>query len=300
MRILVRRGTSLISDLRFSAGPVYIGRQSSSQVFLPDRAVSRQHAILLLEADNTWAIKDLGSANRTQVNSRPVVRQALHEGDVIAIADFTLEFHAEDLPTAPAAREPAADLGDTLVQTRDVVPSVYAQQADRLADRVLHIAPGRVKNLYQLVTLLCHLEDEEALMRELTKVLLEQFDAYHVWIGLRETTTGPLTCHGGLTRGGAAITLEAMPGTKLVKQAIKTESYILIPNIVDAAAAGDSLVGNIEQLRAAMAAPIMGPAGAYGVLYVDNGCDQTPYSNQDLDYLTLVSTLVAALVEHIG
>ena len=49
-----------------------------------------------------------------------------------------------------------------------------------------------------------------------------------------------------------------------------------------------------------MAAPIAAPAGAFGIIYLDNGADQPPYSHHDFDYLTLVSTHIAALLEHIA
>ena len=45
MRLVIRRESSLINDLRFDHGPIYIGSHRKSQVFLPDRGVSRQHAV---------------------------------------------------------------------------------------------------------------------------------------------------------------------------------------------------------------------------------------------------------------
>jgi len=59
-------------------------------------------------------------------------------------------------------------------------------------------------------------------------------------------------------------------------------------------------MASMEMLGSALAAPIIGPSGAYGIIYLDNGFDQSAYTRQDLDYLTLVSTHLAALVEHIG
>ncbi|MCH9023140.1 MAG: hypothetical protein IID32_10310 [Planctomycetes bacterium] len=56
----------------------------------------------------------------------------------------------------------------------------------------------------------------------------------------------------------------------------------------------------LEHLRSAMATPIVTPMGAYGVIYVDNGADQASYSHHDLDYLTIVDTLVAAWIERVG
>jgi hypothetical protein len=292
MRLLVKRGNSLVNDLKFSSGPIYIGRHPKSHVFLPDRAVSRQHAIILKGPDESWVIKDCDSANRTLVNGRPVSRQPLYEGDVISIADFSLEFHT-NAALKPSHHEQPVDMGETLVHSQEVVPSIYAKKHEGARERTLHLAAGRLRHLFEVMSRLHVAEDQEQLLPELTKLLMQQFDAYHVWVGLRETTSGPLTCHGGLTRGGEPVGLEGLLGQALVKQAVKTETYILMPDVADAAAAGDSLVGHAEQLRSVLVAPIVAPAGAYGV-------DQSPYTAQDMDFLTVVSTHVAALIEHLG
>ena len=49
-----------------------------------------------------------------------------------------------------------------------------------------------------------------------------------------------------------------------------------------------------------MAAPIFSPVGVFGVIYINNGIDQEAFNRQDMDYLTLLSIYVAALVEHIA
>jgi len=302
MRLLVKRGHSLINDLKFTEGPIYIGRQPQSQVFLPDRAVSRQHAVLYTTPDGSWLIKDLESSNQTIVNNRAVATLPLHEGDVIRIGDFTLEVHLDQYegPAAGAPQEAGMDLGDTLITASEAVPSVYGKETSRKPEHIIQLVPARIKDLYELMMELCRLDDQETLLVELTKILLDQFEAYHVWAGFRETTEGPLTCHGGISRGGVSVTLNDLVGRSLVKQAIKGETYVLLPNIVDAATSPDSTLASAEHLRSAMAAPIMAPSGAYGVVYIDNGSDQSAFSHLDLDYLTLVSTHVAALIEHIG
>jgi pSer/pThr/pTyr-binding forkhead associated (FHA) protein len=299
MRVLVKRGLSLIHDLRFSQGPIYIGRKSKSQIFLPDRAVSRQHAVFFTNPDGTWMLQDLDSANRTLLNGRPVSKMPLHEGDLIHVADFTIEVHF-GVESPVQTTEEHLDLGDTIIHAKSAVASVYGKQTQRRPEHVLHLVPARVKDIYQITVTLTRLNDQETLLTELNRIVMEQFDAYHVWTGLRETTSGPLTCHGGLSRGGNPVSLDRLLGKGLVKQAMQSESYVLLPNIVDAAAAADSSIASLEHLRSALAAPIMAPTGAYGVIYIDNGCDQPAYSNLDLDYLTIVSTYVAALIEHIG
>lgn len=297
MRLLVRRGHSLINDLRFETGPVYIGRIPQSQVFLPDRSVSRRHAVLFTTANGTWTAQDLDSANRTTLNGRPIAKMPLHEGDVIGIADFMLEIHFEPDAVMQADEQPL-DLGDTIVDGQAALASIY--HTTRRQDQPIHLPSGRLKDFYHLTKVLGGTRDQDALLPELNKLLLEQFNAYHAWAGLRETESGPLTCHGGSSRGGGLVKLEHLVGRNIVKQAIQDETYILLPNVADLFNSSDTRPAGLAQLRSVMVVPIVAPAGTYGVIYVDNGIDQEPYTRQDLDYLTLVSIELAAIVEHIG
>lgn len=295
MRILVKRGTSLVNDLRFERGPIYIGRQRGSQVFLPDRSVSRQHAVILTNNEGVWLVQDLQSANRTVLNGHPVKKAPLHEGDIITVSDFNIEIHFEH-ETSPHSSEVQIDLNDTLINEQVNAPATYKTTREK----TIHLVSDRVKNMYDLTVELCCLGDQEKLIGKLINLLLEQFDAYHVWAGLRETTSGPITCHSGCTRAGHQITLEQLLGKKIIKDALQTESYILLPNLADATSPADTHIDTLVYLRSAMAVPIASPTGAYGIIYVDNGADKSSYTHHDLDYLSVVGTLIAAFLEHIG
>ena len=297
MRILVKRGQSLINDLRFERGPIYIGRQPHSQVFLPDRSVSRQHAVLFTSDTGAWTAQDLDSANRTTLNGRPISKMPVREGDILGIADFTLEIHL-DPRAIPRTKEQPLDLGDTMIDAEAALASIY--HTERRQNQPIHLPPARFAHIYELTRALFGKDDQKALVAELTCLLLQQFDAYHVWAGLRETESGPLTCHGGCARGGGLVTLEQLVGRNIVKQAVQDGTYILLPNIADIFGPDDSRPASLAQLCSAMAAPVVAPAGTYGVIYIDNGLDQDAYGRQDLDYLTLVSIEFAAIVEHIG
>ncbi|MBN1765408.1 MAG: FHA domain-containing protein [Sedimentisphaerales bacterium] len=297
MRLLIKRGYSLVNDLRFEDGPIYIGRRPQCQVFIPDRNVSRQHAVIYTNSEGVWMVQDLESANRTTVNGRPISKMPIHEGDCLGVADFTIEVHFEpEVMTQP--QDQPIDLSETVVGAQINIPSVY--QTTRRSSQNLRLSAEHLQNFYKLNLALANKKDQEELLSELISVLLSQLQAYHVWAGLRETNTGPLTCYGGCSRGGEKITLDQLFGKAIVQQAMKDETYILLPNIADITNPSDSNIADLQYLRSAMAAPIVAPAGAYGVIYVDNGVDQDPYVFQDLDYLTLVSTQIAATVEHIG
>jgi pSer/pThr/pTyr-binding forkhead associated (FHA) protein len=298
MRVLVRRGYSLVNDLRFSEGPIYIGRLPRSQVFLPDKAVSRRHAVILTEPGGNWIVQDLESANRTSVNGKPVTKMPLHEGDVIGIADFSLEIHFETDTTVQVSQDTPVDLEDTIVGSHTALPSIY--QTTKQVGHILSIPSGRIRDLYDFTVALCRRADQDELVNHLAMLLLDQFEAYHAWVGLREDTTGPITTHAGIKRGPERVGLESLLGKSIIKQAMKDEAYILAPDLTDLTNPGDTRLAAVERIRSAMSAPITSPAGAYGIIYVDNAADQPTYTPGDLDYLTILASQVAAFLEHIG
>ncbi len=297
MRLLVKRGYSLINDLRFSQGPVYIGRKPKCQVFLPDRAVSRQHAVLYSTPNGNWMVQDLESPNKTLVNGRPITKVPLQEGDTIGVSDFSIEVHFEP-EIAFSPKDKALDMGDTITNLQVNIPSIY--QTSRNDSHTIHITSEHMQDFYRLNVALAKKTDEEELLEELTSILTNQLNAYHIWAGLRETASGPLTCYCGKTKDGSHIALEGLMGRDLIKQSIQNESYILLPCFGDYFSKYDSSVTAITSIKSAMAAPIVSPTGIYGIIYLDNASDQQPYNHKDLDFLTLVSTQIAALIEHIG
>ena len=68
-----------------------IGRHPSSDIFLDDITVSRNHA-LLIHRDDAYFIQDQGSLNGTYVNHVRVETQKLSDGDQVQIGKYKLTF----------------------------------------------------------------------------------------------------------------------------------------------------------------------------------------------------------------
>jgi DNA-binding CsgD family transcriptional regulator len=68
---------------RLAAGEFVVGRTTRSAIVLGDATVSRRHARLIIGRceTNGCQLEDLGSANGTFVNERPVARCMLQMGD---------------------------------------------------------------------------------------------------------------------------------------------------------------------------------------------------------------------------
>ena len=78
-----------------------IGRSKSSDVYVPDLAVSRNHCVLLRRSDG-WFITDTGSTGGTYVNGVPVQGRAqVLINDVIKIGSTEFEFRRGDEVQAP-------------------------------------------------------------------------------------------------------------------------------------------------------------------------------------------------------
>ena len=80
-----------------------IGSTAASRLYLPSKAVSRCHAVII----NTGAglfVRDLASRTGTRVNGQLVTEADLREGDVLQVGTFTFRFTD---PTAPPVRPPA-------------------------------------------------------------------------------------------------------------------------------------------------------------------------------------------------
>ncbi len=72
-----------------------IGRQSTNDIPLPDRTVSKRHAVIG-RVRGQAVVKDLGSRNGTSVNGQKVEKAILASGDRLKVGSVTLRFFQED------------------------------------------------------------------------------------------------------------------------------------------------------------------------------------------------------------
>jgi len=80
---------------------IRIGRKADSEIFIDDKVVSLEHAVIEAVKDpdrergTLYFLKDLKSTNSTYVNGKKITRVRLHNGDVIRIGWNTFKFIEE-------------------------------------------------------------------------------------------------------------------------------------------------------------------------------------------------------------
>jgi FHA domain/zinc-ribbon domain len=71
---------------------VTVGRAPSSDVFLDDVTVSREHALIERRPDGGMHVRDLGSLNGTYVNRERVEDAHLDDGDELQVGKYRLTY----------------------------------------------------------------------------------------------------------------------------------------------------------------------------------------------------------------
>lgn len=286
MRLLVKQNDRKVNEFRFDKGPVYIGRQENSQVFLPDRAISRQHAVLYATQDGKWMVEDLDSANKTYLNDEPVHKAEIKTGDLIRIADYAIEVSFE----AAAKTEKQINLADTLTAAARG-PQIIERKLGTADAPPVRLPAKRATDFLEASESICGAANLDELLLALLDVTSQQFGAYHSWCALREEAGGPMTRHAGRHRDGASLELDAIELQDKITQAVEKEQFLLFIFSRDLNKAEEG------QIRSVVMGPLMGPGGCYGVLYIDNAIRDEHYNLGDLDYLMLLGIHAAAAAQ---
>jgi len=285
MRLVVKQNGRTVGEPRFTTGPIHIGRGPDSQVFLADKKVSRQHAVIFGTPDGNWMVQDLDSANKTYLNDKAIHKARVKTGDCLHIGGFTIEIDLE----AETEGDKPTHLEDTLITApRKLQVIARDLSAEHAPD--IKLPARRAKDFLQATEEICSAGGPDQVLRILLTIMFRQFDAAHVWCALRIEPRGPMMSHTGRSIDGKAIGLNEIALKERITQAVETGQFLLFPNV---SAQGDS-----QGLQSAIIAPVMDPKGCFGVLYIDNAPGRAPYNLSDLDYLMLLAIHTSTIVEN--
>ena len=288
MRLSVSRDGNLAGEFRLKDPPIYIGRQMGSQVFLPDRGVSRQHAVIYLEND-TWIIQDLDSANKTFRNKEAIHKAEFGEGDIIEIGIFTLQVHFDPEPSKEdTAEEMQIHLDDTFTEEIPEVHTIVRNPEAHNAE-LIRLPAKRIRDFSRASQIICNTVNIGELHSQLLRILLRQFSALDAWAALRETPEGPMDCEGGRRIDSITVKIEDLAAQKALAEAMGKSKYVLVPKLPREISQG--------HVRSAIVAPVMKNNKSYGVLYAENSKEHGHYSLSDLDYLMFIAVHAAATLD---
>lgn len=291
MRLVVKQKNGHTKELQFTEGPISIGRAPGNQVLLPNRTVSKQHAVIFTAEDGKWMVEDMDSANKTYLNGEAIHKAEIKTGDSLSITDFTIEINLEDQTDV----DEQAQLEDTFnLEASLATPphEIVVRKPDAGHAPAMRLPAKRLTDFSQATDTISEVNSIEELLLSVLNITLKQFSAYHAWCALREQPSGPMAYHAGKRRDGKAVELDQIKLKDKIDQAVERGQSLVLPRV-------SAQIEDKERIRSAMIAAVMAPAGCYGILYVDNAMVHEHYSLSDLDYLMLLAIHTAATLKRL-
>ncbi len=146
-QLVVSEGPGRGSKITLDKNLIKVGKRSTNDLVLQDKAVSRNHFEIEYQSDS-FLLRDLGSTNGTYLNGSRVKEAYLAPGDIIKVGNTTLEFLAfdEKVQIEPSARE---EFGEMVGKSRKMrqIFSILEKISPTHATVIIEGATGTGKDL---------------------------------------------------------------------------------------------------------------------------------------------------------
>jgi sigma-B regulation protein RsbU (phosphoserine phosphatase) len=294
MELLISGPEGSSTKVELAKPVLSLGRSADNDLAYPDDPwLSRSH-LAFEQRDGTWFVKDCGSRNGTVLNAVTLKdSQRVRPGDRIYAGHLTIEIR------------------DPTVETHRPVISFVPQEEERITreativtslDKLLGKSPGAVHgrevslNTTRVVGALVRAGQELAGHRPLE-------DLFEVILKLSLSAVE--------AKRGVIMTLE---DGELVVRASEGDGFSISTSVRDRILRErcSLIVGDAQQddalrqqrsivmhrVRSMMGAPLQTGERVIGLIYVDNAALLRPFSQEDLDLLTVMANVAAIRIEH--
>lgn len=304
-RLIAIRGPDVGSAFDLTADVVTIGRDASSLLRLHDTEASRRHAELRRIATGDYHLIDVGSANGTMVNSRPVREANLQSGDHVQIGQTILVYAA-----GRDSRIGQINLADQIqmIAKQDeerpsaIVKTIGEAEGSRVLSNPDEITSPwlrtRLANLgvmYETSQAISHILDLDPLLERIMELIFQSIEADRGCIMLRHPETGSLEPKAVRYREGIDREEKIGISRTIVEHVSREKQGVLVSDAArdDRFKSGQSIVR--FGIHEAICVPMKGRHETLGVLYLDTQSTSqdavvrgNPTGKFTEDHLTLV------------
>ena len=280
-RLVVTDGPDVGRTFPLAGTEAMVGRGDNSAVQLTDLTVSREHVRLVAE-NGGWTLLDLGSRNRTLVNSEPVVAHFLQDGDRITVGS-TLFVYMGDAPPPPVPQALTllpAGFEQVTTELRGI--SGVARGAKRLA--ALYAFAGEVSGAEQLGTLypcIARLAREKCMGDRAFLFVVDR--------------SGELMTAAAETRGDDQVTVSRTIVDKVLQEG---KSVLCADTYGDLRfSKSASIVENA--IRSVMCAPMVSRGRCIGLVWVDILQEGRVFETADLLFLTALAQQAGIAIDNL-
>jgi two-component system, NtrC family, sensor kinase len=310
LKLLVKTGEKKGKAYRIEDRVVFIGRDSSNTITLPDKQVSRKHACIIPQGAE-YFIEDLGSANGTLVNNHPVQRQILRPGDEIKLGASVLEFThfveavevCDELKDPAPLAQPAGDFDATDRSTVELsIPAREVAALVALPDEAelsgLQKPYLRLAVMYQLINDLVTYTDLAPLLNRTAERVLEIIKADRALIMLVDDRSGEPVRQATHQRKGLKHGGEISFSRTISRRVFETGESLLTSDAMKDGRfqSSDSII--LNRIRSTLCVPIKTKDRILGIIHVDTLGKVMGFSQEDLELLAAMGHQIGIAVEN--
>ncbi|MFM7201676.1 MAG: HD domain-containing phosphohydrolase [Myxococcota bacterium] len=271
-------------------GDILIGRDPRAQVIVAQREVSAQHA-RLTQVGERYFIEDLGSRNGTYLNTHPIQRHPVEDGDEIVVGRTAFRFDRSPQLLPPVeARQDLSAMTIDLDATRDVY-ALSGQLNPGSSPRMEHI----LKLLVDISRTVGALRGLKVTLDEIASQLLEVFPQCGRVIILLNRDGNSLEPVVTRWRGEAESSLSIYSETVVQRALTERRAILTIDALSDERFSASRSVMDLR-LRGLMCAPLLHREQALGVVELDAVRHGQLFKEEDLALLTALVAQVSFAV----
>ncbi len=273
--LFVIQGPDQGKRFELKARPMALGRDASNPIRLHDNEVSRRHAEVRFVEPSSYRIVDLGSANGTFLNGRPVDQAPLKLGDQVRLGQTVVVFGEAGAPERDLT-ERVDLLSKASPEDRSaIIRSIPAGDGSRVLEASgsagdwLKVRLANLSVLYQATQAISHITDVNALLPQILQLVFESIGADRGAILLTDEETGDLRPKAVRWKGPADPD-ERMTISRTIVDHVREQGQ----GVITSDASGDTRFGPSQSIvdyaiREAICVPIQGRHTTLGVLYAD-------------------------------
>ena len=283
-------------EVPLESDSLVIGRSAESDVSISDRSLSRRHARLYSE-DGELYVEDLDSRHGTNVNGRRISEPTqVRLGDSIGLAGSLVTLRDPEAATAPPrAPDPIAQ---SIFRSAETIlgEARHLGADDATADRAeLQRWAERLRIVNEVHEVLAQSAGTDELLDLILDRVFLHMRPQHGAIFLKEGDD--LVCARHRTRPGAC---EEFPESRsLVSEVIDRGQAAVVTDARTDVRFVDAQSMHIAGMRTLVAAPLLTPEGALGMIVLCSDSLDHQFSETDLDMLVPLASAAALRIRNV-
>ncbi len=281
---------------------IVVGRSPASDLVIPEERISRQHATIFREGSE-WAVFDMGSANGTQVNGKPVVKAVVRDGDVVTFGEFDVKVEVPvsghtgpqnvvvDRSAVPANKTAVFDMAELSLISSVSGPVEGRSKSEQNELKAAAWAVGLFNQAAQALLTSDGLDD---VFSKVLDLIFRNLPVERACIALHDETDG-LQPHSfrSIRDGGEPMAISQ----SIAQEAISQKQAVIVGDIgSDDRFGGEASILALN-IKSAMCAPMYNEGRVSGVIYVDNRDPRNRFTEDQLRLLSTFGIFSAIAVE---